>query len=313
MTSGPFANSVKPKGSMIDSETPSLSYAAYFEHPVKKGLVRAVERLSGQKRIQRLYAQYRQDLAHVPFFEAAVKLLDLRVELDASRLAGIPKTGPLVVVANHPFGVVDGLIICWLISLRRSDFKILTNAVLDGAPEASDWILPIDFSGTKQAQAVNIATRKNCLERLQNGECIIVFPAGGVSTAPTPFSRAAVDDTWKPFTAKLISQSRASALPVYFEGQNSRLFQWASHVSIEFRLALIFREVNRKRGKQMPVRIGEVLTSDDLSIAGKRAELMAFLRDATYGMAPDKLKRPLARAEERWQTKKPKIFQDDRR
>lgn len=293
----------------MDSQTPSLSYADYFEHPVKKRLVRAVERLSGQPRIQKLYEEYRRDLQHEPFFSAAVKLLDLRVEFDAARLASIPKTGPLVIVANHPFGVLDGLTICWLISLIRTDFKILTNAVLDGAPEASDWILPIDFAGTKDAVETNIQTRKTSLGLLRDGGCVIVFPAGGVSTAPTPFYRAAVDDTWKPFTAKLITQSEASVVPVYFEGQNSRLFQLASHMSLEFRLALIFREVNRKRGKRMPVHIGKALTPEDLSNAGKRAELMTFLRQATYGMAPARLKGRLARAEARWQEKKPKIFQ----
>ncbi|MEL6286133.1 MAG: lysophospholipid acyltransferase family protein [Pseudomonadota bacterium] len=291
-----------------DDMLPSLSYADYFDHPLKKRLVRAVERLSGQPRIQKLYRQYRQDLQHVPFFEAAVKLLELRVEIDMARHAAIPKTGPLVVVANHPFGVLDGLVICQLLSLVRTDFKVLTNAVLDGAPEASNWILPIDFEGTKAAQATNIATRRRSLEILKDGGCIVVFPAGGVSTAPTVFTRAAVDDTWKPFTAKLITQSGADVVPVYFEGQNSRLFQLASHLSMELRLALIFREVNRKRGKRMPVHIGEVLTSEDLSNAGKREQLMRFLREATYAMAPQKMQGRLRRAEKRWQEKPPKVF-----
>lgn len=289
-------------------DTPALSYAAYFDHPVKKRLVRAVERLSGQPRIQKLYEHYRGELKHEPFFAAAVKLLDLRVEFDLARHAAIPKTGPLVVVANHPFGVLDGLVLCHLVSLIRTDFKVLTNAVLDGAPEARDWILPVDFSGTKEAQATNIATRKAALDRLKAGGCILVFPAGGVSTAPTAFSRAAVDDTWKPFTAKLITQSGASAVPVYFEGQNSRLFQLASLLSLELRLALIFREVNRQRGKQMRVHIGEVLTPTLLAQAGGRAELMAFLRRATYDMAPAHLQPRLERAETRWQTKRPKVF-----
>lgn len=287
---------------------PTLSYAAYFESPLKRRLVRAVERLSGQPRIQRLYDRYRAELADEPFFSAAIKLLDLRVEFDAARLASIPKTGPLVVVANHPFGVLDGLVICWLVSLVREDFKILTNAVLDGAPEASGWILPIDFSGTRQAQATNVATRRAALERLKAGGCVIVFPAGGVSTAPTPFSRSAVDDTWKPFTAKLITQSGAACQPIYFDGQNSRLFQMASHLSLELRLALIFREVNRRSGKRLTVRIGDVLSPEALATAGRRAELMAFLRSATYGMAPPDRQASLARAQARWQTRRPRVF-----
>ena len=199
--------------------------------------------------------------------------------------------------------------ISWLISLRRTDFKVLTNAVLDGAPEARDWLLPIDFSGTREAQAINIATRAESLRRLKDGECIIVFPAGGVSTSPTPFSRMAVDDTWKPFTAKLITHSGASVTPIYFEGQNSRLFQWASHMSIELRLALIFREVKRRIGTDVPVHIGETLSPEQLAQAGKRHDLMNFLRAQTYGMAPADKQASIARAEARFEASKPAIFQ----
>lgn len=287
---------------------PQLSYADYFDHPVKRRLVRTIERISGQPRLQALYDTYRRDLAHEPFFSAAVKLLQLDVQFSASRLAQIPEEGPLVVVANHPFGVLDGLLISWLISLRRKDFKVLTNAVLDGAPEAREWILPIDFAGTKEAQATNISTRAEALRRLANGECIVVFPAGGVSTSPTLFARAAVDDTWKPFTAKLITKSGASVTPIFFEGQNSRLFQWASHVGIELRLALIFREVRRRIGTAMSVHIGETLPPDALVQAGNRHDLMAYLRQQTYGMAPVYQQSAIARAEARWNVAKPKIF-----
>ncbi|NQY96066.1 MAG: lysophospholipid acyltransferase family protein [Henriciella sp.] len=289
-------------------EAPKLSYAAYFDHPLKRGMVRTIERLSGQPYLQRLYETYRESLAHEPFFAAAVKLLNLNVEFSSARLAQIPETGPLVIVANHPFGVLDGLLISWLVSLRRKDFKVLTNAVLDGAPEASEWLLPIDFAPTKEARATNIATRAESLERLKAGECIIVFPAGGVSTSPTPFYRAAVDDTWKPFTAKLITRSEAHVTPVFFEGQNSRLFQWASHVSIELRLALIFREVKRRVGTAMPVHIGETLSPETLANAGKRHELMSFLRDQTYGMAPVPQQAAIAKAHARFEASKPAIF-----
>lgn len=298
----------KSAQSHLMEDTPQLSYAAYFDHPLKRGMVRTIERLSGQPYLQRLYETYRASLTDEPFFAAAIKLLNLDVVFSSQRLAQIPATGPLVIVANHPFGVLDGLLISWLVSLRRQDFKVLTNAVLDGAPEAREWLLPIDFANTKEARATNIKTRAESLERLKNGECIIVFPAGGVSTSPTPFSRRAVDDTWKPFTAKLISHSEASVTPIFFEGQNSRLFQWASHMSIELRLALIFREVKRRVGTAIPVHIGETITQDVLASAGKRQELMNFLREQTYGMAPFKQQASLARAHKRFEASKPSIF-----
>jgi putative hemolysin len=279
--------------------TPDLSYAAYFSHPVSRAVVRTVERLSGQRTIKSLYDRYRTQLARdTPFWDAAMRLLELDVRYDPARLGQLPPSGPLVVVANHPFGVLDGLTICWLVSLVRQDFLILTNSVLMEAPEARPYLVAIDFAETRQARETNIASRKRALEHLAAGGCIIVFPAGGISTANGPFG-AAIDDTWKPFTAKLISASGAHVTPVYFEGQNSRLFQWASHLSLQLRLAFVFREVKRRMGTKIPVHIGETFSPEALQTAGKRAELMAFLRAATYGLAPPDWRRRIARAEAR--------------
>ena len=288
---------------------PDLSYASYFEHPVKRRFIRSVERVSGQPKIKQLYDHYRAHLAEdMPFFEAAMRLLELDVQMSASRLSEIPATGPLVVVANHPFGVLDGLVISWLISLRRSDFKVLTNSALDGVPEAKPWLLPVDFAPTKEAIAANVAMRRNALAHMKSGGCIIVFPGGGVATTPRPFDRTAVDDAWKPFTAKLITHSKAHVTPIYFEGQNSRLFQLASHFSIELRLALVFREVKRRMGKPVPVEIGQTLAPDDISNAGKRSELMDFLRDKTYELAGPQQHDRYRKAAIRFQKKKPRVY-----
>ena len=290
-------------------ESPELSYASYFDDPLKRRLIRTVERLSGQPKIKQLYAHYRDHLAHdVPFFEAAMRLLDLDVQFSASRLAEIPRTGPLVLVANHPFGVLDGLVICWLTSLRRTDFKVLTNSALDGVPEARPYILPVDFSGTREALAANVAMRKAALDHVKAGGCVIVFPGGGVATTPRPFDRTAVDDEWKPFTAKLITHSGAHVTPVYFAGQNSRLFQLASHMSLELRLALVFREVKRRMGTALPVVIGETLTPEALKDAGRRKGMMEFLRAQTYGLAPSGQTLRYDAATRRFMAKKPLVF-----
>ncbi len=289
--------------------SPELSYASYFEDPVKRRFIRTVERLSGQPKIKKLYDHYREHLSQdVPFFEAAMRLLDLDVRFSASRHAEMPKDGPLVVVANHPFGVLDGLVISWLVSLRRNDFKVLTNSALDGIPEARPYLLPVDFSGTKEATEANVAMRRDAMAHIKAGGCIIVFPGGGVATTPRPFDRTAVDDSWKPFTAKLITHSNASVTPVYFEGQNSRLFQLASHVSLELRLALVFREVKRRMGKALPVAIGETLTPEALAAAGKRRDLMDYLREKTYALAGPERHERYRRAGVRFQQKKPKVY-----
>ncbi len=104
-------------------------------------------------------ANRREGITGEGFFAAAVRSLAIDVRYDAAALAALPATGPLVVVANHPYGVLDGIVISWLIQKVRPDFLVLTNAVLLRAPEIADYVLPIDFAATEEATRTNIASR----------------------------------------------------------------------------------------------------------------------------------------------------------
>lgn len=115
---------------------------------------------------------------------------------------------------------------------------------------------------------------------LREGGAILIFPAGGIATTPTLFG-AADDLPWKPFAAKLVQAAEATVVPVYFAGQNSRLFQIASRVSLTVRLALIAREVLRKTGDTLSVRVGDAIPYDDLAHIEDRDRMTALLRQQT--------------------------------
>jgi putative hemolysin len=264
-----------------------FSYATPEDPPVKRGLIRLVERATGQPELKRLYINnQRYPRAHESFWQAAVRALALDVRHDALALARIPKTGPVVIVANHPYGVLDGIVISWLVERTRPDFVVLTNAVLMRAPEVRDFILPIDFSPTEEARQMNLTTRAAARARLDNGGVVVVFPAGGVSTAPDRLGRRpAVDSRWQPFVAQLIQRSKATVVPIWFGGQNSRLFQIASHVSQTLRLSLIFHEVRNRIGDALPVAIGAPIPFSALSAIKDRQDLADRLREITYDLA----------------------------
>ena len=255
----------------------------------KRALIRAVEILTGQPKLKRLYLENRRNpVEGESFFSATVRRLELDVRFDAAALAKIPAFGPCVIVANHPYGVLDGIVMGWLIEKVRRDFVILTHALLLAAPEARGFLLPVDFSETPEARATNLATRSEARRRLEEGGCVVVFPAGGVSTSPDKLGRApAVDAPWQLFTAQLIQRSNANVVPLFFGGQNSRMFQIASHVNQALRLSLIFKEVHDRIGTALPIAIGEPIASEYLARFADRKAMIDMLRQVTYRLGDE--------------------------
>jgi putative hemolysin len=264
-----------------------FSYATASDPPLKRGVIRLVERATGQPQLKKMYLDnQRHPRPNESFWEAAVRRLALDVRYDADALEAFPKTGPVVVVANHPYGVLDGIVISWLISKVRTDFVVLTNAILMRAPEVSAFILPVDFSETDEALKTNLATRAAARARLEKGGVVVVFPAGAVSTTPDMLGlKPAVDWRWQPFVSQLIQRSKAAVVPIWFSGQNSRLFQIASHLSYTLRISLIFHEVKSRIGATLPVAVGAPIPYAELASIKDRQALADTLRDRVYALS----------------------------
>ena len=264
-----------------------FSYATASDPPIRRALIRFVEKATGQPKLKRIYLQnQRFPRDGETFWEAAVRSLELNVRYGAHALAAVPKTGPVVFVANHPYGVLDGIVMSRLVSKARPDFLVLTHIVLTRAPEAASSILPIDFSGAEGAEQTNLASRAAARAHLAKGGAIAVFPAGAVSTAPDKFGREpAVDGRWQPFVSQLIQRSKATVVPIWFGGQNSRLFQIASHVSLTLRLSLIFHEVKTRIGATLPVAIGAPIPFVFLASIKGRQALSDELRTRVYALS----------------------------
>lgn len=263
------------------SPTREFTYAAPEDAAWRRVFIHAIELLTGRPRLWRLYADYCASPPGGDFFAEAVGRLNLTLNVDRRDLARIPREGPLVVVANHPFGVVDGIVLGSLLSQVRPDFRLVVNSVLCRLPKLQPFLLPIDFAETREAQRTNLESRRQALADLAAGRAIAIFPGGTVSTAPSALGRA-VDPAWKLFVGRLVQEGRASVVPVFFEGQNSRLFQWASRVSMTLRLSLLFHEVVNKMGCEVGLRVGRPLTYAQLAHFQDRRALADHLRGLTY-------------------------------
>ncbi|WP_027667456.1 lysophospholipid acyltransferase family protein [Rhizobium leguminosarum] len=265
-----------------------LSYANDRDPRLKRWLIRSIEGLSGRDRYVRLYDIWRSDIIGKSdrVFGKMLDLIDVEVEVKGSwPLEPIPAE-PIVIVANNPFGIGDGIAVLALAEQLGRPFKVLIHNDLLKVPEMEPYSLPISFEETKEAMAINMKSRHEAVRLLKEGTTIIVFPAGGVATAKRGFGRAE-DLPWKIFPAKLIQAARASVLPIYFEGQNGRLFHLASRVSMTLRLSLLIREFRRQSGSTIKAHVGKVLSWQALS-SGDRKDMLARLYDAVFSMAPNR-------------------------
>ncbi len=269
-----------------------FSYSTADQPAFQRAVIQAIEKMGGQRKLKKLYFQHQKSVkGGENFFDAAIRLLRMRVEYDEAALAATPATGPVLFIANHPYGVLDGITLTWLATKVRPDTKVLANDVLCQAPEAAENLLPVAFAPTREARETNVRSRLAAQAWLRDGHAIGIFPGGGVSTSEKPLKGPAVDLPWAPFTAKLLRMSKATVVPVFFVGQNSRLFQLASHMSLTLRLSLVFRETARRIGSRLKVRVGAPIPFSEIAHIEDRAELVMELRKRTFGLAlPEDIK-----------------------
>ena len=191
-----------------------------------------------------------------------------------------------MVIANHPFGIIDGLILCSLVSNVRSDFKIMTHETLKFMPELEKFILPVDFSGAEKTTIKNnIETARKAKEHLNSEGVLIIFPSGSVSVAKNLKSDAE-DDEWKTFPAKLIKQTKTDVLPIYFDGKNGLLFHlFASKIkNSTLKYSSYIHETKRKIGQDIFIYVGQLIKYKQISKINDRKQLTKILKDKTYGL-----------------------------
>jgi putative hemolysin len=264
-----------------------ISYSHSAQTRGGRAVIRVVENATGRLKLIQQARGYEHDVAAGrDFWRVMIERYGLSLRIDGGSLANIPREGPLILVANHPYGILDGLMMGHILSEARGDFRILAHRVFRKARDLEQVILPIAFDETPEARMLNIETRKAALRFLADGGAIGVFPGGTVSTAARPFGRP-MDPGWRAFTARMIAKSGATVVPVYFDGANSRLFQIASHLHATLRVALLIKEFRRRVGAPVGVVIGEPV--DPAQIASRRGDtkaMMDFLRRETYALSP---------------------------
>lgn len=271
--------------------TREISYAHSAETKGGRALIRILENTTGRLRLIKRAQGYEHEVAAGrDFWAVMVERYGLTLDVVGGSLDNIPTDKPLILIANHPYGILDGLMMGHILSMVRGDFRIMANSVFKKAEELNRVLLPISFDETREAMALNIETRKEALRYLGAGGAIGIFPGGTVSTAAKPFSKP-MDPGWRSFTARMVAKSDATVVPLYFDGHTSRLFQIASHMHNTLRLGLLIKEFKKRVDTPVQVVVGDPIDRHVLDpMARDSKQMMEFLRKATYELNPNPVK-----------------------
>lgn len=218
--------------------------------------------------------------------ENVLKPLDISIRVSLADLAQVPRSGPVVVVANHPFGLLDGLLLDAVLHRVRPDGKVLTNSLLGAIPEMSARCLPVDIRSGPRGVSTNRQSLRAAVAALEAGGLIGVFPAGEAAAHWSAESRGVSDPQWSETAARLALRTGAAVVPVYFffSGTRSLMAQLASLIHSKPRSAGVARELMNKRGGSHQVRIGRALPARSLQAHGTAAQITEYLRGCTYSL-----------------------------
>ena len=263
-----------------------LSYANTFTNPFQRNTIKTLELLTGKLRLLRKVRQFEKMGIPFgqPFWSQALNLLGIELLTSESEISRIPKKGPVVIVANHPHGLVDGMVLAELIGSVRTDYKILTRSLLTGVKQIDQFMIPVPFDHEENALQKSLEMRRVAMKHLENDGVLVLFPSGKVASSDTILG-SVVEGEWSPFTAKLIQKSNADVLPIFFPGSNSRMYQIANQISATLRQGLLIYEVVHAMNKPQKPVVGNLIKQDEISSWRRDPRgFMRWLRDTTIAL-----------------------------
>ncbi len=213
--------------------------------------------------LNRLYAGLPPTRDDRDFLRTVLDLFNINYHVADQGLARIPREGGLIIVANHPFGAIEGVIMAAMLRGLRDDIKILANGLLQRVPEISDLFIGVDVFGSNEARQRNMSPMKDAMRWLKQGGVLVVFPAGEVAHLDVRRRRVS-DPPWHPSIGRMVRRSGVPVLPVFFEGRNGAIFQLAGLLHPHLRTALLPREMINKSGQTLVVRVGKIISEKRL-------------------------------------------------
>jgi putative hemolysin len=268
------------------SRTPRLIdlHAATEGRPpafLKKHVIGYAERILAIDAVNAIHQSIEPGLNPQEFCRVCLDALDVNTSVTEQELAHIPGTGPLIMLGNHPFGGLEGIILAELLLQVRSDVRILANYLLARIPALKPIIIPVDPIDPRKSARSNARALKQAMEWVSRGGALLTFPSGEVSHWDPKTSKI-VDPPWSPHVAKIALKARAKVLPVFTHGRNSILFNLMGMVHPRLRTLMLPREMVRKKGSTIQLTLAKPIAWRRLSDYPSAEDVAEFLRFSTY-------------------------------
>ncbi|MBK8340747.1 MAG: lysophospholipid acyltransferase family protein [Flavobacteriales bacterium] len=237
--------------------------------------------VSGLKGLQKIYEGARH-LHDLDFVRAVFAQLDLEMEVPSEQLDQLPREGGLILVANHPYGAIDGLALVDIFGRIRPELKVMANFLLQQLKPLGHRFIGVNpfeqLRSTSSFQGM-----RSALEHVKQGGALALFPAGEVSSWRTEL-KAVADPRWKTPALKLVQLAGVPVVPVWFDGANSVVFQMLGMIHPNLRTMILPNEMLRMRGRQVRMRVGKPIPAKEIAAFSSADQLGRYLRAKTYAL-----------------------------
>lgn len=255
-----------------------LSKIGFLKNPVAS----AVMSIAKINEVNKLYDKLK-DKEGKDFFDSFVRERNLSYIAFEEDLAKIPKTGPFILVSNHPLGAIDGILMCKILSEVRPDFKVMGNFLLEKIKPMEPYVISVNPFETRKDAYSSSSGMRGTLKHLQNGGCVGIFPAGEVSNKNNSYGEI-LDREWEKPALKLIKMAKVPVVPMYFHAKNSRLFYQLAKLHPSLQTMMLPAEMMNEREKPIRIRIGKPIAVKAMDDMETTEELGEFLKRKVYMM-----------------------------
>ncbi len=237
-------------------------------------------KITGLSDLNKLYLQIAEN-QDFSFIEKLLTELNIQIDINEIDYENIPKEGAFITVSNHPFGMLDGILLLYLVASRRPDFKVVANFLLKKIGPIENFFIPVNpFDG----KSGSLGGMREALKHLEDGKPVGIFPAGEVASLHPKGEQIISDRQWQLPSMKLVKKARVPVVPIYFKGGNSVVFQLLGLIHPMLRTATLASEFLKKKNARIKIRIGRPISLADQDRFVRYDNYARYLRAKTYAL-----------------------------